>query len=237
MPARLVALQKRIGYTFRRPELLAEALTHGSYLQDHPTAGAHNQRLEFLGDAVLHFILTGALYQAFPAEREGALSRRRAALTKGGFLSQLARDLGIDHCLLLGRSEDEAGGRHRASILEDALEALAGAIYLDSDLETARQVILTWYGPLSARLALLEDAENPKGRLQELIQPAHGNDALRYEVLATTGPRHAREYEVAVHLLNKELGAGRGSSKKAAEEAAARAALAALRKGSGGALG
>lgn len=234
MPARFVALQKRIGYTFRRPELLTEALTHGSWLQDNPDKGTHNQRLEFLGDAVLHFVLTDELYRTFPKEREGVLSRRRAALSKGGFLSQLARDLGLEVCLHLGRSEEESGGRSRASILEDALEALAGAIYLDSDLATAHRVVLGWYGPLEARLALIEDNENPKGRLQELIQPAHGNDALRYEVISTHGPRHAREYEVAVHLLNKELGAGRGSSKKAAEEAAARVALAALRKGSGG---
>ncbi|HYC70033.1 MAG TPA: ribonuclease III [Opitutaceae bacterium] len=236
MPARLAALQKRIGHTFRHPALLTEALTHGSWLQDNPDGGAHNQRLEFLGDAVLHFVLTDALYRTFPLEREGVLSRRRAALTKGGFLSQLARDLGLDHCLHLGRSEEESGGRTRASILEDALEALAGAIYLDSDLATAQRVVLAWYGSLDARLALLEDAENPKGRLQELIQPSHGNDALRYEVISTSGPRHARVYEVAVHLHAKELGAGRGSSKKTAEEAAARVALAALRKGSGGGL-
>lgn len=234
MPARLAALQKRLGHTFREPALLTEALTHGSWLQEHPHAGAHNQRLEFLGDTVLHFVLTDALYRTFPEEREGVLSRRRAALTNGVFLSQLARDLGLDQCLLLGKSEDTAGGRSRASILEDALEALAGAIYLDSDLETTRRIVLAWYGSLEARLALIEDAENPKGRLQELIQPAHGNEALHYEVIMTTGPRHAREYEVAVRLLDKELGAGRGTSKKAAEEAAARVALAVLRKGSGG---
>jgi len=108
-----------------------------------------------------------------------------------------------------------------------------GAIYLDSDLATVQRVILGWYGPLERRLDGTAASENPKGRLQELIQPAHGNEALRYEVLTTSGPRHAREYEVAVHLLGKEIGAGRGSSKKAAEEAAARAALAVLRRGSG----
>lgn len=233
MDADLSALQARLGHTFRQPALLVEALTHGSWLQDHPDAGPHNQRLEFLGDAVLHFVLTDELYRTFPAEREGVLSRRRAALTRGGFQAQLARDLGLAAGLRLGRSEDEAGGRARPSILEDALEAIVGAIYLDSDLPTVQRVVLGWYGALEARLARLEDHENPKGRLQELIQPAHGNEALRYEVLATSGPRHAREYEVAVHLLGKEIGAGRGPSKKAAEEAAARAALAVLRRGSG----
>lgn len=229
----LSGLQKRLNYRFRATSLLHEALTHASYLPDHPKAGAHNQRLEFLGDSVLHLVLTDALYREFPAEREGMLSRRRAALSKGEFLSQLARDLGVDAGLLLGKSEEEAGGRARASILEDALEAIAGAIYLDSDFATAQRVVLGWYGSLPDRLALLEDAENPKGRLQELVQPAHGNGALRYEVINATGPKHAREYEIAVFLGGHELGAGRGTSKKSAEEVAARAALNALRKGSG----
>ncbi len=228
MPA-LTALQRRIGYQFRQPALLREALTHGSYLQDDPVAGAHNQRLEFLGDAVLHFIITDALFRQSTTEREGVLSRRRAILSKGDFLTQLARDLGLDAGLRLSKSEEDSGGRTRASILEDAFEALVAAIYLDSDLATTRQVVLAWYGPFAHRLALLEDAENPKGRLQELVQPAHGNTALRYDVLSTTGPRHARAYEVAVYLHAEKLGAGHGSSKKIAEEAAASAALTTLR--------
>ncbi len=225
----LSALQKRLGYKFRQPSRLLEALTHPSYLQDHPATKVHNQRLEFLGDSVLHFVLTDALYREFPAEREGVLSRRRAALSKGGFLTRLARDLGIDSALLLSKSEADAGGRNRDSILEDAFEAITGAIYLDSDLPTVQAVILQWYGSLSARLASLEDAENPKGRLQELIQPEHGNGALLYEVVDSTGPRHAREYTVAVRLKERKLGSGRGTSKKQAEEAAAQAALETLR--------
>ncbi|MDD3180789.1 MAG: ribonuclease III [Opitutaceae bacterium] len=224
----LALLQARLGYTFRQPALLLEALTHPSYLQDHPEAGAHNQRLEFLGDAVLHFTLTDALFRHFPNEREGTLSRRRATLSKGEFLSRLARDLGLHNCLRLSRSEEDSGGRQRASIREDALEAVAGAIYLDSDLETARRVVLAWYGSLSAHLEQREDRENPKGRLQELVQPAHGNNALRYELVGTSGPLHAREYEVAVLLNDRQLGTGRGSSKKLAEEAAAQKALTTL---------
>ena len=231
MPAKLAALQKRLGYEFRTPALLLEALTHGSYLQECPDAGPHNQRLEFLGDSVLQFIITDALYREFRGEREGVLSRRRAVLSKGEFLTQMARDLGLDACLRLNRSEDEAGGRSRASTLEDAFEALVGALYLDSDLATTRQLVLAWYGPLADRLVLSEDAENPKGRLQELVQPKHGNNALRYEVLSTTGPRHARAYEVAVFLNDSQLGTGSGSAKKSAEEAAARAALQTLREG------
>ncbi|WP_237023423.1 ribonuclease III [Lacunisphaera limnophila] len=222
-------LEKRLGYRFVNPALLLEALTHGSYLQDDPAAGPHNQRLEFLGDSVLQFVLTDALYREYPTEREGVLSRRRAVLSKGGFLTQMARDLGIDAGLRLNKSEEDAGGRNRASILEDAFEAVVGAIYLDSDLATIRQLLLTWYGPLPARLAVSEDAENPKGSLQELVQPVHGNSALRYAVSATTGPRHARVYEVEVFLHDRKIGTGGGSSKKVAEEAAARVALATLR--------
>jgi ribonuclease-3 len=226
--AKLNTLQQRLGYEFREPALLLEALTHGSYLQDAPEAGPHNQRLEFLGDSVLQFILTSALYHEFPTEREGVLSRRRAVLSKGNFLTQMARDLELDACLRLNKSEEEAGGRNRASILEDAFEALVGAIYLDSDLPTIRERVLAWYGPLKERLAGSEDAENPKGQLQELIQPTHGNTALTYKVSATTGPRHARIYEVEVFLEERKIGSGTGSSKKIAEEAAARVALASL---------
>ncbi len=224
----LATLQKSLGYSFRNAALLTEALTHGSYLQEHPKKGAHNQRLEFLGDAVLHLILTDALFAEFHVAREGLLSRWRAALTKGGFLSRLARDLGVDAHVLLGESEEAAGGRKRDSIQEDALEALVGAIYLDSDFATTRKVVLAWYGPLAPRLATVEDVENPKGRLQELIQPRHGNDALRYEVVTTSGPRHARNFEVAVFLKTRKLGHGQGSSKKTAEEEAARVALVVL---------
>jgi ribonuclease III len=228
-PAKFSALQKRLGYTFKRAALLRESLTHASYLQDAPKAGAHNQRLEFLGDSVLHFVLSDALFREFSGEREGVLSRRRAGLTRGDFLSKLAHDLGVDAALRLGQSEEDAGGRKRASILEDALEAIVGAIYLDSDFGTVQRVVLHWYGSLAARLALTEESENPKGRLQELVQPEHGNTALSYEVTDSTGPKHAREYEVAVSLNGRELGRGRGSSKKTAEEKAAHVALVTLK--------
>ena len=227
-PAQLAALQQRLGYEFRDLALLLEALTHGSFLQENPDSGAHNQRLEFLGDAVLHFIITDALFRASTIEREGVLSRRRAILSKGDSLTQLARNLGLESCLRLNKGEEESGGRTRASTLEDAFEALVGAIYLDSDLPTTRAVVLAWYGPLAARLALTEKSENPKGRLQELVQPVHGNTALRYEVVTTSGPRHARAYDVAVYLNDRKLGTGQGSSKKIAEEQAASAALIAL---------
>jgi ribonuclease-3 len=218
-------LQTRLGYTFREPALLQRALTHMSFLQDFPSAAPGNQRLEFLGDSVLQLVLSEALFALYPEEREGPLSKRRSALAKGRFLSLLARELELDSELRLGQSEEHTGGRQRASILEDAFEAVVGALYLDSDLVTARRVVLAWYGPLPERLTALLGDENPKGRLQELLQPAHGNNALRYEVARTEGSPHEPEYEVNVYLHDTLLGTGRGGSKKLAEEAAARAAL------------
>jgi len=227
-PTPLDTLQQRIAHSFRNPALLLQAVTHPSYLPEHPEAGESNQRLEFLGDAVLQILVGEALFRQFTDNPEGPLSRRRALLVNGTTLAHLAREIGLDACLQLGTSEESTGGRNRTMALGDAFEALVGALYLDSDLEQTREVVLGLYGDLRARLAPLEETDNPKGRLQELVQPQHGNSALRYEVLSIFGEDHAREYEVAVYLLERLLGTGLGSSKKLAEEAAARVALATL---------
>jgi ribonuclease-3 len=224
----IAALEERLGHRFREPALLAEAVTHASYLQEHPQAGNHNQRLEFLGDAVLQLILTQTLYECYLGEREGGLSKRRAALTKGPCLAGLAREAGIDACLRLSASEEAAGGRRKSAALEDAFEAVVGALYLDGGWEAARAAVLRLYGDVPARLAGMDAEENPKGRLQELVQPVHGNSALAYEVIEVHGADHARAYVVEARLLGRPLGRGRGSSKKLAEEAAAREALATL---------
>ena len=226
----LGSLQTRLGYRFKDAALLELAVTHPSFLPEHPEVRESNQRLEFLGDAVLQLVLTEELFRLFPADREGPLSRRRASLAKGLSLVTLARELGLDAGLRLGTSEESTGGRTRASTLEDAFEAVVGALYLDSDLATTRQVVLALFGPLPERLAATENEDNPKGRLQEIVQPEHGNHALRYEVTGTEGEDHARAYLVAVFLFDRELGRGRGPSKKSAEEAAAREALALLRR-------
>ena len=141
---------------------------------------------------------------------------------------QIARELGLDHCLRLGTSELNSGGRDRASSLEDACEALFGALYLDSDWSTARRVMLHVFGDLNARLQAVGELRSPKSRLQELAQPVHGNHAVRYAVTSTEGPDHDRRYFVEVYLLDRPLGQGSGTSKQAAEEAAARAALESL---------
>ncbi|OIR13520.1 ribonuclease 3 [mine drainage metagenome] len=226
----LDSLQARIGHRFADHGLLRRALTHMSYLQDHPEESENNQRLEFLGDAVLQLVLAEALFSLYPAEREGNLTRRRAMLAKGSFLASLAREIDLPPCLRLGQSEESTGGRNRSAALEDAFEALVGAVYMDAGWDRCRTVVVGLYGDLGGRLAGLEDFENPKGRLQELVQPALGNEALRYALLGTTGEEHARTFESGVYLFDRLLGSGSGSSKKTAEEAAARAALQALRR-------
>jgi len=202
-----------------------------------------NQRLEFLGDSVLQLILSETLYKRYPEDREGALSTKRFALVKGSTLSALAREIELYDYIRVGQSErsnasgaankgnaadseNSSPANLRDSILEDAFEALIAAVYLDSDLATAREIVLRLYGDISKKLADAAPDTNPKGRLQEHVQPRYGNDALHYEVIATHGEAHAREFEVAVYLCEQRLATGRGSSKQRAEEAAARAALA-----------
>lgn len=223
LPEPIAAFSVRLGHAFRTPELLLEALTHPSYVQDHPEAAPHNQRLEFLGDAVLQILIAEALFRLYPDAREGVLTRRRAILVNRHMLATLARELGLDAALRFGRSE--VRGSELPSALSDAFEAVMGAVYLDSDFATVRDRVLGAYGDIEARLRATEGHDNPKGRLQELVQPKHGNEALRYELVNTTGEDHAREFEAAVFFLDREIGRGRGTSKKAAEEEAARAAL------------
>jgi len=250
MSVSLDKLQREIGYAFRNLGLLEQALTHPSALNELPhgriekkqgsdRADRSNQRLEFLGDSVLQLILSEALYRLYPEDREGALSTKRFALVKGSALSALAREIALYDHIRVGQSErttrsatkgnetDLSGAAGlRDSILEDAFEALVAAIYLDSDLDTTREVVLRLYGDIAQKLAAAEPDTNPKGRLQERVQPLYGNDALHYEVIATRGEAHAREFEVALTLHGERLATGRGSSKQRAEEAAARSALA-----------
>jgi ribonuclease-3 len=175
-------------------------------------------------------VLSEELFRRFPDGQEGTLTKRRSLLARGVFLSTLAKEIGLDRCLRLGSSEEATGGRAKASLLEDAFEALIGALYLDGGLEAARQTVLRIYGDVAARLDAVEDHDNPKGRLQERVQPQHGNSALQYQVLKIEGADHARSFEVQVSLHHRAIGRGHGLSKKLAEEAAAREALETLRR-------
>lgn len=219
------ALQSRLGHAFSQPALLLQALTHPGYANEHPENGPHYQRLEFLGDAIIQFVITDALFRLRPLEREGELSRLRVALTNGVFLGLLARELGLPEHLRLCAAEQKTGGS--PTVAGDAYESVVGAIFLDAGLTAAQAFILRSYGALESRLASLKLADaNPKGRLQERFQPVHGTGALRYETVQSGGADHAKEYTATVFLADRAIGQGRGSSKKAAEEAAARAALA-----------
>lgn len=217
-------LEERIGHKFRNSLLLAEALTHPSL--GHETQRHHfdNQRLEFLGDAVLQLIITEHLYAMFPREAEGRLTKLRSRLVSREALRGHAQKLDLGQFLMMGRGEEACGGRTRTSTLADAFEALLGAIYLDTNLDTARRFVLT----LAAEdLALLEMEPvdiNPKGHLQETLQAISPRSPV-YELLAESGREHEKTFVVRVIWEGMALGEGVGRSKKQAETAAAAAAM------------
>lgn len=225
----LAELQKQLRYKFRDPGLLRLALTHPSVAHEHGQSLQTNQRLEFLGDAVLQLALTGELYQKFPVYDEGPLTKARAKLVNRRSLAERARLLELGKHLILSRGEEISGGRERASALADTFEAVLGAIFLDSGFEVAREFILHQFASAFGELAVIPTLENPKGELQELLQ-AFSTEAPRYHVVSSTGPDHDRVFECTVHHAGVELARGSGKSKKAAESEAALAALAHLRK-------
>lgn len=223
--ARLEELENRLGYRFSNRELLLRALTHTSWSRDHPGEGFHNQRLEFLGDAILGALLADWLFALLPDQREGRLTRSRSVLARGATLADLARRFDLSEFLRMGVSERNAGAALRDSILEDALEAIAGAIYLDAGWDQVREVVRNWYGDVGELLERVLDEHNPKGRLQELVQPRLGNDAIRYRLIDDEGPDHAKTFVAAVEIAGQVVGTGSGNSKKEAEESAAHDAL------------
>lgn len=217
-------LEARLRYKFRNPLLLAEALTHPSL--GHETQRHHfdNQRLEFLGDAVLQLVFTEYLFEQFPDAAEGVLTKTRARLVSREGLKELAEELELGRFMMLGRGEEASGGRERPSLLSDAFEALIGAIYLDSDFITARRVVLhASRTHVQQVLNGLEEA-NPKGELQELLQ-ALSPTSPKYVIIGQLGPEHDKRFTAEVHWCELWLGAGDGRSKKEAEVAAARDAL------------
>ncbi len=223
MNSALKTLQQRIGYTFKEAGLLDLAVTHPSLVNENPDITESNQRLEFLGDAVLQLIISEEIYRLYPQEREGVLTQNRKKLVEGRFTANLAEELDLQSCLRVQSGAVELASS--PSALEDAFEALVAALYLDAGYNQARKVVLRIYGNFSQRLQDILPVDNPKGRLQELVQPDHGNSALRYEVDKTLGEAHAREFEVTVYFNDQPLASGQGTSKKLAEEAAADAAL------------
>ena len=221
-------LQNRLGYKFRDENLLRLALTHPSVAHESGVASEHNQRLEFLGDAVLQLVLTQRLYEKFPAFDEGVLTKTRARLVNRRTLAEHARALDLGAHLILSRGEESSGGRGRASALADVFESLVGAIFLDGGLDAARAFILHGFTADFSPLADSAGIENPKGELQEWLQ-SRSPSAPEYQTVSATGPDHDRVFECVVQHEGVELARGRGKSKKTAESEAALTALKKLR--------
>jgi ribonuclease-3 len=217
-------LEERIGYKFRNSLLLAEALTHSSISLERKNYPFDNQRLEFLGDAVLQLVVTEHLYRMFPDFSEGKLTKLRTRIVSRAGLRNHAHAIGLGGHLMMGRGEDASGGRTRASTLADAFESLVGAIYLDGGYEKSRDFILREASAEFAAIAAAPEEINPKGRLQELLQSISPS-APTYEVLSQSGPEHSKHFECRVIWEGCELARGSGRSKKQAEVAAAIAAL------------
>lgn len=208
-------LMNTLGYQFKNPALLRRALTHPSM------GGEDNQRLEFLGDAVLQYIMSDILYATHPASREGQLTHLRALLVCEAALSQVARSLHVGEALIMDKGEALTGGRDKPSVLCDAMEAILAAVYLDGGLDAAREIVKRcWPKPEEVHRPM----QDSKGALQEHLQK-DGGDAPTYEIVAQDGPPHDRTFEAAVYRYGVELARGVGKTKKQAEQAAALAAL------------
>jgi len=210
-----------------RADVALQALRHGSYVHERRLAGeamGSNERLEFLGDAVLGLAVSMRCFERFPDAAEGDLTRLRASIVKAESLAQVARDLGVGELLLLGRGEERTGGREKQSLLADALEAVVAAVYLSCGLVQALEVLDRLLAPLFDAANAGSLGRDYKTELQEKLQSSH-RAAPVYQVLDAPGPQHARTFEVQVQFQGISLGRGSGRTKKEAEQAAAKAAL------------
>ena len=217
--AELRQLSTSLGYHFKDPALFRKALTHRS------AGAANNERLEYLGDAVLDLVIAAELFKRFPSATEGELTRFRSALVKGKTLAKIAHELDLGKAVTLGSGELKSGGRHRESILADVVEALLGAIYLESGLEACERIICRWFGERLDEISLVNEEKDAKTRLQEYLQ-ARGEPLPVYSVISTEGEAHAQTLTIACHV--KGLGdpvVASASSRKRAEKKAATLAL------------
>lgn len=218
------SIEQKIGYKFRNSLLLAEAVTHPSLAYETQRPHFDNQRLEFLGDAVLQLVLTEYLYQQFPQFTEGHLTKLRSRLVSRDALDAFATRIGLGEFLLMGKGEEASGGRKRASTLADAFESLIGAVYLDGSLEAANAFILRHCRVELKEILEAPDEVNPKGQLQEILQ-AITPTSPDYHIVSEEGPDHCKVFQSRVEWEGVDLGNGVGNSKKAAEIEAARTAL------------
>ena len=223
--AKLDKLQNILGITFNDASLLQQALVHGSYLHENPDfALPSNERLEFLGDSLLGFVIAEKLYTDFPDLAEGGMTKLRAALVRKETLARLAGDLGLGDYLYMGSGEESSGGRGKQSILASTLESLVGAVLLDQGFEPCRSFVLRLFESEMGDAVDERLAEDYKSALQEITQARH-RTAPSYRIVKTAGPDHAREFTVEVSVNGAVIGSGSGRSKRQAEREAARAAL------------
>ncbi|HEY7827731.1 MAG TPA: ribonuclease III [Candidatus Limnocylindrales bacterium] len=219
------AFAAQLGLPIRDPELFGRALIHSSYQHEHRgQTGGHNERLEFLGDAVVSLVVSEALYLRWPEDDEGLLSARRASIVSTTGLARLADRLELGAWLLLGEGESQRGGRRRPSLLASAFEAVAGAVFLDLGFEAARDWILSVASPELADDSAIGALKSPKSRLQEHTQQVTG-ERPAYRLVDVVGPDHEREFQVEVSVGGRIVGVGRGLSRRLAETSAAVAAL------------
>jgi ribonuclease III len=217
-------LARRLELPFKNLLLLTRALTHRSYINEHPEALEDNERLEFLGDAVLDFVAGAWLYNHFPEKAEGELTRFRSALVCTEQLAEFARALDLGPAMRLGHGEDQAGGRQRDVLLCATFESLVGALYLQNDISTIQRFIHPMLEAVSEQFILRPDLQDPKSRLQEWSQ-AKKLGIPKYVTLQVSGPDHDRMFEVEVHINGKVYGHGDGRSKQTAARLAAQASL------------
>ena len=223
----LQVLEKKLGYTFRCKEQLQAALYHSSYANEHRCCGvSSNERLEFLGDAVLGLVTADYLYHKHPDLPEGDLTRMRAALVCEESLYEVAQSLGLGNELRLGKGEEAGGGRKRPSIQADAVEAVLAAVYLDGGIGSARKIVQQYI--LCREVEGLTSPRDYKTALQELVQRESGQ-VLKYRLTGEEGPDHDKRFFVEVDLNGEMAGRGKGHSKKEAEQMAAKAAIAKLK--------
>lgn len=218
-PVVIDKLQRKISYTFKNKALLTQALTHRS------ASSKHNERLEFLGDSILSFVIANALYHQFPKVDEGDMSRMRATLVRGNTLAEIAREFELGECLRLGPGELKSGGFRRDSILADTVEAIIGAIFLDSSIEQIESLILLWYTERLKEMSPGDQQKDPKTRLQEFLQGRH-LPLPSYLVMQVKGEAHDQEFtiECRVSGIDDPI-VGKGSSRRKAEQSAAEVAL------------
>lgn len=221
-------LEEKLGYHFKNPKLLENALTHSSYANEHHMgAVGSNERLEFLGDSVLGMVVADSLYHTFPTLPEGDLTRLRANLVCETSLAMVARQLNLGSYLRLGKGEAICGGSQRPSIIADAVEATLAAVYLDGGLDCARRIVQRYI--LDNMAQVQENSRDFKTDLQEIIQRKSGQ-VLSYHLTGESGPDHAKTFQMEVRLNGCPIGSGSGRSKKEAEQMAAKSAITQLEK-------